>query len=172
MLFKKKKNYLTRKYMMDKYENLDKEKIFANKNAFINFLKSIEEEFYNHDFEVDKRYVCIGRHRLLIDEMSELYFTKEQCIENYYHICPTKWCFWNMHEMILYHSPLKRCDEDKIKIYSDFYKDKCFNESREIYEKYFQDGIISLNERDMILYVLNMIKDSLSKCDDNLEWVE
>ena len=39
-----------------------------------------------------------------------------------------------------------------------------------MYESYNKEEIISLNERDYILHALKRIKDSLDKCDDNLEW--
>lgn len=168
MLFKK-KNYLTRKYMCDKYVKKDKE-YFNNKEKFIEFLNDIEKEFYNHDFEYDKRYACITRHRFLIDEMSELYFTKEQCKEKGYDTCPTVWCVASLLEFFLIPNIYRISEQELLVEISDFYKGKSSYECRQIYESYFNDGIISLNERDMILHALNMIKDSLKKCNDNLEW--
>ena len=168
MLFKK-KNYLTKKYMIDKYQNYDREKIYNNKYEFTKFLLSIEEEFYNHDFKFDKRYVCITRHRFLIDEMSELYFTKNQCIEKGFDMCPTTWCLDSLLELIFYPNALTVSSFEELKNI-DYYKDKGANECRELYESYNKEGIISLNERDYILHALNMIKDSLKKCNDKLEW--
>ena len=168
MLFKK-KNYLTKKYMIDKYQNYDREKIYNNKYEFTKFLLSIEEEFYNHDFKFDKRYVCITRHRFLIDEMSELYFTKNQCIEKGFDMCPTTWCLDSLLELIFYPNALTVSSFEELKNI-DCYKDKGANDCRELYESYNKEGIISLNERDYIMHALNMIKDSLKKCNDKMEW--
>lgn len=170
MLFKK-NNYLTKKYMQDKYYKYDREKVYSNKTNFIDFLNQIEEEFYTHDFKEDKRYVCVARHRFLINEMSELYYTKKQCEEKHLDKCPTIWCLDSLLEIIFNPNILTISSHEELKKYP-FYQDKSFNECREIYESYNKEGIISLNERDYIMHALNMIKDSLSKCNDNLEWNE
>lgn len=167
----KKTNYLTKNYMQKKYINYDRKNVYLNKTNFIEFLDKIEEEFYTHDFKEDKRYVCIARHRFLIDEMSELYYTKKQCEEMHLDTCPTIWCLDSLLEIIFSPNTLTISSHEELKK-SSFYKDKNFNECRDIYDSYNKDGIISLNERDYIMHALNMIKDSLSKCDDNLEWIK
>jgi len=170
MLFKK-NNYLTKKYMQDKYINYDRKKVYSNKTNFIEFLNKIEEEFYTHKFKKDKRYVCVARHRFLIDEMCELYYTKKQCEELHLDICPTVWCLDSLLEIIFYPNSLTINSFEELKKYS-FYKNKTTNKCRDIYEEYNKDGIISLNERDYIMHAINMIKDSLIKCNENLEWTK
>ncbi|MBQ7104524.1 MAG: hypothetical protein IJN90_01560 [Bacilli bacterium] len=169
MLFKK-TNYLTKKYMQDKYIKYDRKKVYENKTNFMEFLKQIEEEFYTHEFKEDKRYVCVSRHRFLIDEMSELYLTKKQCEEKHLDKCPTVWCLDSLLELIFYPNNLTISAHESLIKSSIIYQDKTFNECREIYESYNKDGIISLNERDHIMHALNMIKDSLKKCNEKLEW--
>lgn len=63
------KNYLSKKYMGDKFYNYDRDQVYANKKNFVEFLNLIEEEFYSHTFNKDDRYVCLGRHKFLIKEM-------------------------------------------------------------------------------------------------------
>ena len=65
---------------------------------------------------------------------------------------------------------LSLIDYEKLKNINEVYSNKEINECRQIHDSYNKDNIISLNERDYILHALNMIKDSLDKCDDNLEW--
>ena len=130
----------------------------------------IEAEFYNHHFSVDYRYLCVGRHRFLINEMEELYYTKEQCVEKNLDKCPTVWCLDSLIELMAQHNFLTINDFNSLININNIYKNKSVNECREIYESYNNDDIISLNERDIIMHAINMIKDSLKKCDDNLEW--
>lgn len=169
MLFKK-TNYLTKKYMQDKYLKYSREEVYANKTNFTTFLNQIEREFYIHDFKEDKRYVCVARHRFLIDEMCELYYSKKQCEEHHFDKCPTIWCLDSLLEIIFNPNVLTIGSHEKLMKSSSLYQDKDFNECRTIYDSYNKEGIISLNERDYIMHALNMIKDSLSKCNDNLEW--
>lgn len=168
-MFKKEK-LLSKKYMAEKYYGDDKTTIYSNKENFVNFLNEIEEEFYNHDFKRDNRYVCVGRHKFLINEMQQLYYTKEQCQTLHLDICPTKWCLKSLIEMISNPNFLTIIDNQKLININEIYFNKTENECRQIYESYNKEEIISLNERDYILHALNMIKDSLDKCDDNLEW--
>lgn len=168
-MFKKEK-LLSKKYMAEKYYGGDKTTIYSNKENFVNFLNEIEEEFYNHDFKRDNRYVCVGRHKFLINEMQQLYYTKEQCQTLHLDICPTKWCLKSLIEMISNPNFLTKIDNQKLININEIYFNKTENECRQIYESYNKEEIISLNERDYILHALNMIKDSLDKCDDNLEW--
>lgn len=168
-MFKKEK-LLSKKYMAEKYYACKKDTIYSNKENFVNFLKEIEEEFYNHDFKKDNRYICVGRHKFLINEMQQLYYTKEQCQTLHLDICPTKWCLKSLIEMISNPNFLNKSDYQKLININDIYFNKNENECRQIYESYNKENIISLNERDYILHALNMIKDSLEKCDDNLEW--
>lgn len=165
-----KKNYLTKEYMYRKYSSYNKEEILNNKDSFIRFLSDIEGEFYNFDFNVDNRYVCIGRHRFLIDEMEQLYYTKEYCKELGLTICPTKWCLDSLIEIIINSNNLSLEDYSKLSNTNSIYLNKTANDCRTIYDSYSKDGIISLNERDYILHALNMIRDSLKKCNDNMEW--
>jgi hypothetical protein len=165
-----KKNYLTKNYMADRYYAFDRDSVYLNKKNFINFLDSIEKEFYTHDFDVDNRYVCLGRHRFLIDEMEELYYTKEMCIKLGLNTCPTVWCLSSLIEMIVNPNFLNLHNYEELIDINDIYLGKNVKEAREIYDSYNNDGIISLNERDYILHALNMIRDSLKKCNDNLEW--
>lgn len=167
MLFKKK--LLSKKYMRDKYLNYDRKWVYANKNNFVEFLNEIENEFYNHDFLKDDRYVYAGRHKFLIKEMEQLYLTKEQCDKYHFDTCPTKWCLDSLLELIFNKNNLR---PDEIVNYSKIYLNKTLKEKRTIYDSYVDKEIISLNERDYIMHALNMIKDSLDKCDDNLEWVQ
>lgn len=166
MLFTKK--VLTKKYMRDKYSNYDRELVYANKTNFTKFLNEIEQEFYNHDFFRDDRYLCVGRHKIIINEMEELYYTKEQCDKYHYSICPTKWCLDSLLELIFNKNRLFLTDE--LSNYSELYPNKSLEERKKIYESYNNKEIISLNERDYIMHGINMIKDSLEKCNDNLEW--
>lgn len=166
-MFQKK---LTKKYMM-KYSNYDKNKIYSSKSEFTKFLNKLEQEFYTHQFESDKRYVLIGRHRFLIKEMEELYYTKERCKELNLDICPTKWCLDSLIEIIVNPNFLSTNDIENLKNINEIYINKNINECNEIYNKYNSNGIISLQERDCILHALNMIKDSLDKCNENLEWI-
>lgn len=168
MIFKN--NYLTKKYMSNKYYNYNKDKIYSSKKNFVEFLKSIESEFYSHNFRIDNRYECVGRHRFLIDEMEQLYYTKEQCDLKHLDICPTVWCLDSLIELITQPNFLSLIDYEKLININDNYINKDINECRKIYDSYNQEDIISLNERDYILHALNMIKDSLKKCDDNLKW--
>lgn len=168
-MFKKEK-LLSKKYMAEKYYGCDKTTIYSNKENFVNFLNEIEEEFYNHDFKRDNRYVCVVRHKFLINEMQQLYYTKEQCKALHLDICPTKWCLKSLIEMISNPNFLTKIDNQKLININEIYFNKTENECRQIYESYNKEEIISLNERDYILHALNMIKDSLDKCDDNLEW--
>lgn len=156
--------------MVEKYYGCDKENIYSNKENFINFLNSIEEEFYNHDFKRDNRYACVGRHKFLINEMQQLYYTKEQCKNLHLDICPTKWCLKSLIEMFSNPNYLNISDYQNLININNTYLNKSVNECRQIYDSYNNDNIISLNERDYILHALNMIKDSLEKCDSNLEW--
>lgn len=168
-MFKKEK-LLSKKYMAKKYYGCDKATIYSNKENFVNFLNEIEEEFYSHDFKRDNRYVCVGRHKFLINEMQQLYYTKEQCQTLHLDICPTKWCLKSLIEMISNPNFLTKIDNQKLININEIYFNKTENECRQIYDSYNKEEIISLNERDYILHALNMIKDSLDKCDDNLEW--
>ena len=102
--------------------------------------------------------------------MQQLYYTKEQCQTLHLDICPTKWCLHSLIEMISNPNFLTKIDYQKLININDIYFNKTENECRQIYESYNKEEIISLNERDYILHALNMIKDSLKKCDDNLEW--
>lgn len=165
-----KKNLLLRKYISDKYYVHIDDSIYSNKKDFINFLKQIEEEFYNHDFIKDNRYVYTGRHKLLIKEMQQLYYTKEQCQKLHLDICPTKWCLHSLIEMMSNQNFLTLNEYQELININDVYYNKSVSECRQIYDAYNNENIISLNERDYILHALNMIKDSLDKCNDNLEW--
>lgn len=167
----KRENLLSKKYMSEKYYGYDRERVYSSKANFIDFLNSIEKEFYNHDFKMDNRYVCIGRHRFLINEMQELYYTKEQCEKLHLYKCPTAWCLDSLIEMIVNPNFLSISDFEKLKDVNDIYLNKNTNECRQVYDDYNSEGIISLNERDYILHALNMIKDSLDKCNENLEWI-
>ena len=155
-MFKRKK-MLTKEYMTKKYYVSNQQEICLNKQNFINYLNKIEEEFYNHDFKRDDRYVCV-------------YYTKEQCKNLHLDECPTKWCLGSLIEMICNPNQLTVADYQSLIGKNNTYLNKDINECRQIYESYNKDNIISLNERDYILHALNMIKDSLDKCDDNLEW--
>lgn len=168
MIFKK--NFLTKRYMTDKYYKYNREDVYSNKKNFEEFICNIEKEFYTHQFDTDDRYICIGRQRFLIDEMEELYYTKEQCKQKNFNKCPTVWCLDSLIELITQHNFLTINDYNSLVGINDIYKDKSVNECREIYESYNQNDIISLNERDIILHAINMIKDSLKKCNENLEW--
>lgn len=170
MFMKKEKNLLLKKYMTDKYYVYDRETVYSSKKNFIEFLSSIEEEFYSHEFVRDDRYVCVGRHRFLINEMQELYYTKEQCKKLGLYTCPTVWCLDSLIEMISERNFVSSAELAKLKDANEVYLSKNDSECREIYESYNKEAIISLNERDYILHALNMIKDSLDKCDENLEW--
>lgn len=168
-MFKKEK-LLKKEYLTKKYYERDIKDVYLNKTNFINFLNEIEEEFYNHDFKKDNRYVLLGRHKFLIKEMEELYYTKEQCKELHLDTCPTVWCLSSLIEIMCMPNFLSLIDYEKLKNINEVYSNKEINECRQIHDSYNKDNIISLNERDYILHALNMIKDSLDKCDDNLEW--
>lgn len=170
MFKKKEKNLLSKEYMADKYYVYDREFVYSSKKNFIGFLSGIEEEFYSHEFYRDDRYVCVGRHRFLIKEMEELYYTKERCKMLGLDTCPTVWCLDSLIEMISNNNFVSASETIKLKNINSVYLNKTESECHEIYESYNKDGIISLNERDCILHAINMIKDSLDKCDENLEW--
>lgn len=168
-MFKRKK-LLTKEYMRKNYYYYDKEKVYSNKTNFITFLNTIEKEFYNHTFKIDDRYVCVGRHRFLINEMQQLYFTKEQCEKKHLNTCPTIWCLDSLIELIINPNFLDVIAIEQLKNTNEIYLNKNNRECMQIYERYNQEGVISLNERDYILHALNMIKDSLDKCNEKLEW--
>lgn len=147
------KKYLYKKDLKKYYDYKD---ISKSKSNFIEFLNQIESEFYTHKFKSDKRFVVCDRFQSLIEEMEELYWTKEQVIEKNY-ISPTKWCIKSLQEILIENNAVM--DPQKF-------------EYRKVYEEYCKDGIVSLEERDFILYAINMMKSSLKKCNDNLDWFE
>ena len=165
------KKLLKRKYMFEKYGKIDKEIVLKNKTNFIELLDKIESEFYNYDFIKDERYVCVGRDRFLLHQMQELYYTKEQCNELEFDINPTAFCIYSLIEIIVNPNFLNLNDYMELGKKEGIYKNKDVNSCRKIYDEYNANGIISLNERDYILHGLNMIKDSLEKCDENLNWI-
>jgi hypothetical protein len=169
-MFKEKKKLLSKQYMYNKYYDYDRNLVYSNKQNFIDFLNQIEEEFYCHDFKRDDRYVWIGRHKFLIKEMQELYYTKKQCEELSLFTCPTVWCLDSLLEIIMHPNFITRHEIDNLINSNKIYSNKNLEECHKIFKSYNDDGIISLNERDYILHALNMIKDSLDKCNDNLEW--
>ena len=160
---------LTKKYMIDKYGHYDKS-IYDSKEYFERFLNTIKSEFYNHEFYYDKRYVYIGRQKFLIKEMQELYYSKAELKEHSYDTCPTKWCLDSVLEMIFNNNFLSMHDYACLVNSNDLYMNKSIKECIELYDSYCNDGIISLEERDYILHGINMIQDSLDKCDEKLEW--
>lgn len=155
-----------------KYYNYNKDEIYLSKKKIVEFLKLIESEFYNHSFKFNNKYVCIGMHRFLIDEMEELYYTKEQYELKHLDVCPTVLCLDSLIELICFPNHLSLSDYDKLINVNDVYLYKDVKNCRKIYDSYISDDIISLNERDYILHALSMIKDSLKKCDDNLKWTK
>ena len=157
--------------MYEKYAKYNLENIPSNKEEFTKLLNGIEEEFYSHKFKQDDRYVCVGRHEILIKEMFELYLTKEQCQKQGYVICPTIWCFGSLIEFMVNPNFLTILSFEKLKKSNNIYLNKSSKECQAIYDSYNRDGIISLNERDYILHVLYTIKDSLDKCDENMNWI-
>lgn len=156
--------------MISNYSNYDKEKVLKNKESFEKFLFQLEKEFYIHDFKIDNRYQCVGRHRFLIDEMEQLYYSPEICKSKHLNVCPTIWCLDSVIELITNPNFLNLSDYEKISNDVVVYANKNVNECRSIFDEYNKSDIISLNERDYILHAINMIKDSLKKCDDNLNW--
>ncbi len=166
------KNYLSKKYMGDKFYNYDRDYVYANKKNFVEFLNLIEEEFYSHTFNKDDRYVFLGRHKFLIKEMQELYFTKEQCEKLQFNICPAIWCLDSLIEMVVKPNFLSISDYEDLKDCNSIYLNRDVRKCQEIYNSYISEGIISLNERDYIMHAINMIKDSLDKYDDNMKWID
>lgn len=162
---------LTKKYMSEKYQKYDKS-IYEDKTRFTEFLKQVKEEFYNHKFKLDKRYVFTGRHKFLIEEMEQLYFSKHDLEEHHYDKCPTVWCLDSVLEMIFNPNFLSIADYENLVNKNKVYQNKSVNECRTIHLSYEKDDVISLEERDYILHGINMIEDSLRKCNESLEWNE
>lgn len=161
---------LTKKELCQKYFKFDKLNICKSKTKFIDFLNQIENELYTHSFKYDYRYVCLGRQRFIINEMKELYYTKEQCECYNFDLCPTVFCLNSLIELMCNPNFLGIEDYRELKNYNKLYQNKNPNECRKIYDTYISNGIISLQERDFIMHALNMIKDSLSKCNDRMKW--
>ena len=135
---------LTKDYLAQKYSKYNKEEVYDNKNNFIKFLNEIEKEFYLFDFKNDNRYVCVGRQRFLIDEMEELYYTKEQCLKLRLDICPTKWCLDSLIEIMTENNFLSLQDYENLININSLYKNKSFDECRDMYDSYLKEKIISL----------------------------
>ena len=118
------KKYLYKKDLKKYYYYTD---ISKSKSNFIEFLNQIESEFYTHKFKSDKRFVVCDRFQSLIEEMEELYWTKEQVIEKNY-ISPTKWCIKSLQEILIENNAVMDIQKD---------------EYRKLYDEYCRDGIVS-----------------------------
>lgn len=163
-----KSKLLKREYLVDKYLKSNNHVYENNKNEYIKYLNMIEEEFYSHDFKKDNRYVCIGRDRILIDEIKD----KLKNHSNDGNISPLIVCITDLTELMYNPNFLTIKDYDLLKNYSDIYNGKSKSECAKIYNEYINSKIVSLNERDYIMYAINMIKDELDNYDDNLNYIK
>lgn len=162
-----------KKVDMVNYYKYEKKLVYSSKKEFIKLLNQIEEEFYTHKFVSDKRYSCIGRQRFLIDEMEELYYSKEECEKRFgnHYTCPTIWCLDSLIELMVNPNFVSSAEYDELININSMYADKSKLECRKLYDQYLAEEIICLEERDYIMHALNMIKDSLKKCDNMMKWL-
>lgn len=169
-MFGKKKKFLTKKYLMEKYGVYDGNFICLSKKSFEGYLNILEEDLTNFDYKKDPRYILLGKHKQIIKEMSKLYSTKEEAQALGIPGCPTKWYFNSLMELIITRNILDDRDCELLPFTNETYQFRTKPECKRMYDAYVKEGIVSQQEVDVIIHAIWMLRDSLDKCNENMEW--
>ncbi len=153
MLFNKK---LKRKDIAKKFYGYHSKNNINNKNAAINYLNDIINYLNNYTYESNNDFLMLGRKKFVYDEVMDILNGNKKVNDSIYFV------LGSLEEFICNNNQVYASDVDKSKWKNEKIMDgKNYAEIRDKNDNYIKNGYICLEEKNIIIDMINKIKSKI-----------